>query len=80
MDAESLAEFEALVRADERLKVLREVRRLAADMDHNPENDPYLWGYGARRIVAMLSQKLGQQRDAMGIRVKGPSKKRPVQP
>lgn len=45
---------EAAVRADERLKVLREVRNAASRMDHNPNNDPYLWGYGGSQIVGML--------------------------
>lgn len=59
--------YEAAIRADERLKVLREVRKAASEMDHNPENDPYLWGYGAGRIVAMLTAKLAEQRESLGI-------------
>lgn len=57
---------EARIRADERLRVLREARKLASDMDRNPANDPYLWGYGARLIVAALTKRLAAHRDAMG--------------
>lgn len=58
---------EASVRADERLKVLREVRKVASSMDHDPANDPYTWGYGGSRIVAMLTAKLAEERDRQGI-------------
>lgn len=58
------------IRADERLKVLREVRKLASDMDRNPANDQYLWGYGARQIVAAITKRLAEQRNLMGIEVK----------
>lgn len=54
---------EAAVRADERLKVLREVRKAASKMNHNPNNDPYLWGYGARQIVGMLHRLYLEARD-----------------
>jgi len=68
---EDLAEFERLVRADERLRVLREIRGAASDMDRNPANDPHLWGYGARNIVGMITKRLAEQRELMGIKVKG---------
>lgn len=70
MTPEEVEEFELRVRADERLKVLREVRKLASDMDRNPANDPYLWGFGAGKIVSAITQRLAAQRDAMGIVVK----------
>lgn len=70
MSPEDVAAFEAAVRADERLKVLREVRNAASDMDKNPANDPYLWGYGARNIVGMLTKRVAAQRELMGIRVR----------
>lgn len=57
---------EAAVRANERLKVLREVRKTASSMDHDPANDPYTWGYGGSRIVAMLTAKLAEERDRQG--------------
>ena len=41
------------------------------DMDRNPANDPYLWGYGARNIVGMITKRLAEQRELMGIKVKG---------
>lgn len=61
---------EAGIRADERLKVLRELRKAASDMDRNPANDPYLWGYGARNIVGMITKKLAEQRELMGIEIR----------
>lgn len=70
MTSEDVSEFELRVRADERLKVLREIRKLASDMDRNPSNDPYLWGYGAGKIVSAITQRLAAQRNAMGIVVK----------
>lgn len=70
MTPEEVEEFELRVRADERLKVLREIRKLASDMDRNPANDPYLWGFGAGKIVSAITQRLAAQRDAMGIVVK----------
>jgi hypothetical protein len=48
-------EEEASVRAEERLKVLREVRKHVAKMNNNPDNDPYLWGYGGSEIQAYLT-------------------------
>lgn len=70
MTPEEVEEFELRVRADERLKTLREIRKLASDMDRNPANDPYLWGFGAGKIVSAITQRLAAQRDAMGIVVK----------
>lgn len=61
---------EQLIREDERLKVLREVRKAASDMDRNRANDPYLWGYGARNIVGMITKKLAEQRELMGIEIR----------
>lgn len=61
---------EDAIRADERLKVLREIRKAASDMDHNPANDPYLWGFGARNIVSMITKRLAAQRESMGIVVR----------
>lgn len=61
---------ESAIRADERLKVLREIRNAASDMDRNPANDPYLWGYGARNIVSMITKRLAAQRESMGIVVR----------
>lgn len=61
---------EAAIRADERLKVLREIRNAASDMDRNPGNDPYLWGYGARNIVSMITKRVAAQRESMGIVVR----------
>lgn len=64
---------EDAVRADERLKVLREVRNAAAQADDNCDErpgrtgDPYGWGYGGSKIVAYLSWLLGEQRRAMGL-------------
>lgn len=60
------ADEEAAIRADERLKVLNEVRKAAYAMDRNPANDLYLWGYGGREICHMLSGKYREQRDAVG--------------
>lgn len=57
---------EAAIRADERLRVLREIRKLASDMDRNPANDPYLWGYGGRKIVGAITKRLAEHRNAMG--------------
>lgn len=59
-------EEEAAIRADERLKVLRKVRKVAYEMDRNPANDPYLWGYGGREICRMLSGMYRQQQDFVG--------------
>lgn len=61
---------ESAIRADERLKVLREIRNAASDMDRNPANDPYLWGYGARNIVSMITKRVAAQRESMGIVVR----------
>jgi hypothetical protein len=58
------------IRADERLKVLRQIRNAASDMDRNPANDPVLWGYGARQIVSMITKRVAEQREAMGIVVR----------
>lgn len=66
----SWAMDETAIRADERLKVLREIRNAASDMDRNPGNDPYLWGYGARNIVSMITKRLAAQRESMGIVVR----------
>lgn len=59
-------EEEAAVRADERLEVLRRVRNAAARMDHDPDNDPYLWGYGAGMIVRMLNSLVKEERELQG--------------
>lgn len=58
-------EQEAAVRTDERLKTLREVRNVASKMNHDPANDPYAWGFGGIRIVAMLTAKLALVRDGV---------------
>lgn len=63
---------EAAIRLDERIKVLREVRNAAAAANRRceerpgREGDPWLWGYGASKIVAYLSWKLGEARRAAG--------------
>lgn len=54
---------EAAVRSHERLKVLRHVRKVAAEMDRNPANNWYLWGFGAREIVVALTQLVAEERD-----------------
>lgn len=64
------ASEEAAVRAHERLKVLREVRKAASKMDRNPTNDPYLWGFGGSRIVAMMSKLVAEERDRQGFVVR----------
>lgn len=61
---------EDAIRADERLKVLREIRNAASDMDRNPANDPHLWGYGARNIVSMITKRVAAQRESMGVVVR----------
>ncbi len=58
---------EAAIRAHERLKVLRQVRKVASRMDRNPANDPHLWGFGGGRIVAMLSKLVADERDRQGV-------------
>ena len=58
---------EAAIRADERLRVLREIRKLASDMDRNPANDPYLWGYGGRKIVGAITKRLAEHRNTMSL-------------
>lgn len=58
---------EDAVRLDERIRVLREVRNAAAGADRRCDGDPYLWGYGASKIVAYLSWKLGEARRAAGV-------------
>jgi hypothetical protein len=62
------------VRADERVRVLREVRNAAAAADRRcsalpgtRKGDPWLWGYGASKVVAFLSWKLGEARRAAGL-------------
>lgn len=45
-----------------RLATLREVRKAAISMDRAPDNDPYLWGYGANEICKMLSAKVREAR------------------
>lgn len=57
---------EAVIRADERLKVLREVRNTVARADRNTD-DPYGWGYDGMYIVLYLSWLLGEQRRTMGL-------------
>jgi hypothetical protein len=48
-------EDEAAIRADERLKVLREVRKQVARMNNHPDVDPYAWGYGGSEIQRYLT-------------------------
>lgn len=55
-------EEERLIRMDERLRTIRQMRNAAARMDKDPKNDPYLWGYGAGRIVKLLNGKLREAR------------------
>lgn len=59
-------EEERLIRMDERLRVLRQVRNVAANMDKDLNNDPYLWGYGAGQIVKHLNGKLREARFIAG--------------
>lgn len=60
-------EEETAVRADERLKVLRQVRKAASRMQHDSENDPYLWGYGGGMIVAMIGDLIRAERKLQGL-------------
>lgn len=53
----------AVVEAE--LKALRKVRNDAIAMDRNPENDPYLWGYGGYRICQMLTRAVQQVREEL---------------
>jgi hypothetical protein len=55
-------EEEVAVRLDERVKVLREARNLASRMDQDGANDPYLWGFGARKVVGALTRLLAEAR------------------
>lgn len=38
-----------------RLNALFEARQAAVELDDNPKNDPYLWGFGAGEIVKQLT-------------------------
>ncbi len=55
----------ARARAEGRLEALREVRKAAFDMSRNPDNDPYLWGYGASKICTMLTEAVRQARETV---------------
>jgi hypothetical protein len=46
-----------------RVATLREVRNLAIAMDRNPDNDPYLWGYGANEICKVINALFKEARD-----------------
>lgn len=63
-------ELEQRIRDDERLKVLREVRKGAAAVDRSVRGvDAYLWGYGANEIVKQLNKLVAEQRKRMGLTV-----------
>lgn len=55
---------EAAIRADERMKTLRQVRNQVAKMNHDPAHDPYLFGYGARDILGYITRILKDARVA----------------
>ncbi|MDX3525115.1 hypothetical protein P1P75_01290 [Streptomyces sp. ID05-39B] len=62
MKGQEARETRARLRAEVRLATLREVRKAAIAMDRNPNNDPYLWGYGGSEICKMLSDKTREAR------------------
>lgn len=49
-------------RARAQLTALSHAYEVAALMDRSPDNDPYLWGYGGRKIVEMLGQMVQSAR------------------
>lgn len=53
----------ARARAEGRLEALRAVRKAAIALDRDPENDPYLWGYGAGKICVMLTEAVRKARE-----------------
>lgn len=57
---------EEVIRLDERIKVLREVRNAVAAADRGA-SDPYLWGYGAMLVQKYLTWKLAEARREAGI-------------
>lgn len=52
-------------RAEGRLEALRAVRKAAIALDRNPDNDPYLWGYGGSKICAMLTEAVREARETV---------------
>lgn len=57
---------EEVVRLDERIKVLREVRNSVAKAERG-SHDPYLWGYGTMLVRKYLTWKLAEARRAAGV-------------
>ncbi len=57
---------EEVIRLDERIKVLREVRNAVAAAEREA-HDPYLWGYGTMLVRKYLTWKLAEARRAAGL-------------
>lgn len=57
---------EEMIRLDERIKVLREIRNVVAAADRGA-SDPYLWGYGAMLVRKYLTWMLAEARRAAGV-------------
>lgn len=57
---------EEMIRLDERIKVLREVRNAVAAADRGA-SDSYLWGYGAREVRKYLTWMLAEARRVAGV-------------